>query len=138
MDDLSIAESRIMIQVTQDNNLLLTRVQEAQTSLENRIDEQMQTFLNTLAGINNNNTNPASTAIPPTPTNNTTNPTTTPAPNTNTNNSPNPTAPAVTQAPTTNTTPTTPPHPSATNAQVTPTRANTSAGSPLQAPGQDH
>jgi hypothetical protein len=98
MNELSIAESRIMIQVTEDNNRLLDKLTEAQASLENRIDDQMQAFLASLARMGDPNNAQATATIPPTPTNHqspqtttntntftNTNPDTHPAPNTNTN-----------------------------------------------------
>jgi hypothetical protein len=69
MDDLSIAESRIMSQVTSDNNRILEQVQNAQNHMENRIDEQMQAFLATLSRFNHQSTPIPASPQQPTPTN---------------------------------------------------------------------
>jgi hypothetical protein len=69
MDDLSIAESRIMSQVTSDNNRILEQVQNAQNHMENRIDEQMQAFLATLSRFNHQSPPIPASPQQPTPTN---------------------------------------------------------------------
>jgi hypothetical protein len=48
MDELLLTESRIMSQVANDNIRLLAQVSAAQTTLENRLDNQMRQFLSTL------------------------------------------------------------------------------------------
>jgi hypothetical protein len=138
MDELSIAESRIMIQVTEDNNRLLEHITDAQEALENRIDEQMQAFLASLTRMGATASGQAATIIPQTPTHTnhqspptTTNTYTTQNTNTNTdqatttNTNPSPDTPATANLSGSNSnTHSTTPTPAASQRQVNPTNPN--------------
>jgi hypothetical protein len=56
MEELSMSESRIMTQVTQDNIRLMEQVSQAQTTMETRLDQQMREFLSSITQSFQSNT----------------------------------------------------------------------------------